>query len=145
MTANAQGAGYEWLDCDDSMNGVVGATNREFTTFTVGNYAVEITQNNCVDTTDCFAVSIITGQSKSVTDANFTIYPNPSSGKYYLNGASSFQEWSAYSLLGTKVGSGTSTTVDLSEYDNGVYFINIPPTPPPYRGPPDLASSDYKV
>lgn len=47
---------YQWLDCDDSYSIVVGETNQSFTPSVTGNYAVEINDNGCVDTSMCLLV-----------------------------------------------------------------------------------------
>lgn len=59
LFANMSGATYTWLDCDNNNTPVLNATNQLFIASTVGNYAVEISANGCVDTSDCIVVSSI--------------------------------------------------------------------------------------
>ena len=56
ITANATGVNYQWLDCDNNYAHVNGETNQSFTPGITGNYAVEITLDGCVDTSNCFLV-----------------------------------------------------------------------------------------
>lgn len=56
LNANQTGVNYQWLDCDDNNAIVSGETNQSFTPAVTGNYAVEVTMNGCVDTSDCFLV-----------------------------------------------------------------------------------------
>lgn len=56
LNANQTGVNYQWLDCDDNNSIVSGETNQSFTPAVTGNYAVEVTMNGCVDTSDCFLV-----------------------------------------------------------------------------------------
>ena len=59
LTAHASGAMYQWLDCDNGFNPIAGETDSVFTATQNGNYAVEITENGCVDTSACFDISTV--------------------------------------------------------------------------------------
>lgn len=79
LSANtAGGVTYRWLDCDNNFSEISGETNQIFTASTNGNYAVEIDNGTCVDTSACFLIS-----SVSVLESSFDlidIFPNPSTG-----------------------------------------------------------------
>jgi hypothetical protein len=57
----------------------LGESNQFFTATENGSYAVEITQNNCVDTSACYLITTI-----GILENNFgtviTVYPNPTDG-----------------------------------------------------------------
>ena len=79
LMANIYGATYQWLDCNNSMNPIVGETNQIFVPTIDGNYAVEITQNNCSAISDCF-VHFIDGSHEdqeaiinNITASNYII------------------------------------------------------------------------
>jgi hypothetical protein len=79
ITSNAIGADYQWLDCDNAFTPIVGEINQSFTATNSGNYAVEVMQNNCIDTSICEQINMV-----YVIENNFDepllIYPNPSFG-----------------------------------------------------------------
>jgi len=56
LTANEVNATYQWLDCDNGNAAIMGETNQSYTPTLTGNYAVELTVGNCVDTSACFLV-----------------------------------------------------------------------------------------
>ena len=56
LTANQNGATYQWLDCDNNYAVINGETNQSYTPAATGNYAVEVNMNGCVDTSACFLV-----------------------------------------------------------------------------------------
>lgn len=56
LTANQSGVAYQWLDCDNSNAILVGEINQFFTPTITGNYAVQVTENNCIDTSACVLV-----------------------------------------------------------------------------------------
>src|SRR5690606_25861328 len=59
VTANNPTASYVWLDCDDSCAAISGETAQSFTPTEDGNYAVQLIENGCVDTTDCVAITTV--------------------------------------------------------------------------------------
>ena len=75
LSANQVNATYQWLDCDNSFAAVVGQTNPYFTASVNGNYAVEISYNNCVDTTACYPVNNVA--LCQVCEDEIQVYPNP--------------------------------------------------------------------
>lgn len=50
ITAMESGATFQWLNCDNNFSIIAGETDSGFSANQNGNYAVEITKNNCVDT-----------------------------------------------------------------------------------------------
>jgi len=60
LTAEQSGAIFQWLDCDDNYAVINGETNQSYTPTTTGNYAVQITQQDCfgvmIDTSTCVNV-----------------------------------------------------------------------------------------
>ncbi len=76
LTANAIGATYQWLDCDNNFTEINNANNQTFLASSNGNYAVEVTQNGCVDTSLCINVS--NAQILENTFGNhLMVFPNP--------------------------------------------------------------------
>ncbi len=80
ISANANGAVYQWLDCDDNYNPITGETNQSFDVILSGNYAVEVTENGCTDTSACEIISTAGLFENGALD-DVRIYPNPSQGE----------------------------------------------------------------
>ncbi len=78
MTANAVNATYQWLDCDTN-EPILGETAQTFIPTTNGSYALEITENGCTSTSECFSILILDLKELSLFD-EVLIYPNPSKG-----------------------------------------------------------------
>ncbi len=83
LIANASGATFQWLDCDNGHSVINGATDSIFIPVTSGNYAVEVTQNTCVDTSQCFSI-ILSGIWETRFGSDLLFYPNPTSGKAFV-------------------------------------------------------------
>lgn len=57
LTSNASSGTFQWLDCDNNLSVIPGATSSSYTPLAVsGNYAVEVTLNGCSDTSTCYLV-----------------------------------------------------------------------------------------
>jgi hypothetical protein len=96
------------------------------------NYTVTGTDaNGCSNSsTITQSVSLCTGISASQSiDASLNVYPNPSNGLFTITGIEQNAIISIYNTLGELVksipSSDYNTTIDLSDYSNGIYFIKI--------------------
>lgn len=56
LYADAVGAVYQWLNCDDNMSPIAGEVNQFYIATTTGNYAVEVTEGGCTDTSSCYLI-----------------------------------------------------------------------------------------
>ncbi len=77
---------YRWLDCMNGMAVIPDANAQSFVPSANGSFAVEITQNGCVDTSDCVSITGI-----GLLDPNlptYTIRPNPNRGQFVVEWAS---------------------------------------------------------
>ena len=78
LSASANSAAYQWVNCATNYSNILGATSQTFTPSTSGNYAVIINENGCTDTSMCYNTAVITG----VREYSFApkIMPNPTNG-----------------------------------------------------------------
>jgi hypothetical protein len=86
LTANTtqSGATFRWLDCKKGYAPIVGETQSSFSPITDGQFALEVTVNNCKDTSVCYTFAY-NGISKSNYFLPVSISPNPTSGLIALN------------------------------------------------------------
>jgi hypothetical protein len=132
--ADTSNATFRWFECwDDSLVLTQYVSSRLALPHPdQGYFAVEVTTNDCVDTSACFyAFNDINWSVESISESTFSIFPNPANlqitikldqfesavtyqirdltGRLVLNGNAAFQEFS----------------VDLSKLPSGPYFIEI--------------------
>ena len=75
LIALANNASFQWLDCN-SNTVLLNDTNAIYNVTSSGSYAVEVTQNGCVDTSTCNTyINVGIATLKQVE--TITIYPNP--------------------------------------------------------------------
>lgn len=130
LTANQTGAVYQWLDCDNSMSVISGATNQNYTATVNGDYAVMITQNGCAVTTACFAITGL-----GILENNFGhelfLYPNPTDGQFSVDLGNTYGSVTIAitDMLGKLIYTtnySESQIIDLNlKAPAGVYFVRI--------------------
>ena len=125
LTANEAGATYQWLDCGNSKLPITGETSKSFTATLSGDYAVEITKNNCVDTSDCVTVSVIDNIAEK-NISSMSIYPNPTNGVVTINSAELVVSLKVLDFTGrTVLQTDRTKNIDLSSFDVGIYFLEV--------------------
>ncbi len=130
ISANNTGASYQWLDCDNNNSIIASETGQSFTANSNGNYAVELTENGCVDTTDCVAITSVGIIENSFGDI-LLVYPNPTSGNFSIDLGAIYESTmvSIVDLSGKLIDSKSMTqsqTLNLSVVDPaGIYIVTI--------------------
>ncbi|HZH87055.1 MAG TPA: T9SS type A sorting domain-containing protein [Brumimicrobium sp.] len=131
LSANATGATYQWIDCDNGNAPITGETNQTFTASINGNYAVIITENGCTDTSACMVVNNV-GLKDFNTITGINIFPNPTKGLVTINlestqdGQQTLELIDATGrLLSKQLLMNNSTTLDLTNYVRGMYLVRI--------------------
>lgn len=128
LTATATPATYRWLNCDNGFAVIPAATSAVFTATANGNYAVEVTQNGCVDTSSCYTIATV-GVTHDNPFAAFRFYPNPSNGKIYLDvGDLKNVSVTIRNIVGQSIfqQSQINETIQIDlQQPAGVYFITV--------------------
>ena len=121
-------ATFQWIDCTAD-TAILGATSNTYTAIMNGQYSVEITENNCVDTSTCISILNVGLEDSQKKESWFKLYPNPTKGAVYLEVAefNQTERIQIFDLGGDLVIEfglqGTKTLVDLEGLAAGVYFI----------------------
>ncbi len=123
------GVSYQWLDCNTGQV-IIGVTNRSFSPTLNGNYAVIVSNGNCIDTSACFAVTA-SGVGLSEYGRRLKLYPNPSKGIIHLELAKSWStcHFEILDVRGNLLKQGLlhqgDLSLNLSDLKNGMYFLNL--------------------
>jgi len=130
ITANATGAMYQWLDCDNSYLPLIGETAQSLIAAAGGNYAVEIIENGCRDTSVCFN-SPPTDVIENSMAGDLSIFPNPTKGMINIQIGSYISNFeivilnTAGQIVGRSFFSNVNeATIEIDE-GPGVYFIKL--------------------
>jgi hypothetical protein len=130
ITSSATGATYQWLDCDNAYSIIVGQTSQSFIVTNTGNYAVEVTQNSCTDTSVCINATVA-----SVNDIErniVSIYPNPTKELINIDfgNIQGIVNYTLTSIEGKIIEQKQNIadkviSIDLSYQTKGIYILTI--------------------
>ena len=81
LTAQTSGT-VQWLDCSNNFAEVDGATSKTFLAEISSSYAVEVEENFCIDTSECY--SVIGSGFEEDRMKLWTLYPNPSNNTIHI-------------------------------------------------------------
>ena len=126
LMSNASNGTYQWLDCNNNKAAIGGEVNQTFTATANGSYAVEVTQNSCVDTSACFDITTVVVLGRIFED-EFIIYPNPTNGTISIKpGNVKIDRIIIFNMLGKAVfDQSFQTTIYLNQLVQGVYIIKL--------------------
>ena len=124
-------ASYQWLDCNDSFALIVGEIGQGFTALENGSYAVEVSQNGCVDTSSCYIVSDIVSIGTVPKNILPVLFPNPNSGIFKIDFNQIYPEVKILikSISGQIIYSekfiNSSNEIFFIDAESGIYFVDL--------------------
>ena len=123
------GATYQWLNCVDTYSEITGATNASFPVSGNGEYAVEITNSGCIDTSACQTI-LLASTFESLLFEGVSIYPNPNTGLVNID-LNSLKDVNikVYDISGNLIYAENNISGGLYQFNlevaNGMYIIEI--------------------
>ncbi len=131
LTANAAGATYQWLDCNNGNAPIPGETNQVFNPSGNGDYAVQITQNGCTATSACYNITGV-GINNMAFASSILLHPNPSTGKLqldlgenYANVQIQISNTNGQLVFDQNYDQANQLNLNLTNLVAGVYFVAI--------------------
>lgn len=128
LTANQSGAAYQWVDCDNGNAVISGETNAVYSPTVNGNYAVEITLNNCTEISACTFVDFTSINELSLSSS--VVFPNPVTDIFEIKNIEQFGSIQSIYLIDANGKIVKEISVDappanIGHLDSGVYFLKI--------------------
>lgn len=129
LTAAPAGASYQWVDCENGIILIPGATQQTFTPTQSGNYAVIVTVNGCPDTSACTAVTIV-GMEDPLS-GGLRLSPNPAGNTVLLHIPADIapQSFHITDMAGrVQVAGrieGRETLIDIGNLSPGIYMVSL--------------------
>ncbi|MDY0142010.1 MAG: PKD domain-containing protein, partial [Bacteroidales bacterium] len=128
--ANGFGVTYQWLDCNNNLEPLVGETAQSFTATIDGSYALEVSENDCIGTTSCYQITV-EGIFQNTYGTEILVYPNPTSGRLTVDLGNVYPETSVniYDVNGKlvdKIFFGNQSILEFYINDiSGTYLITL--------------------
>ncbi|NNJ56364.1 MAG: T9SS type A sorting domain-containing protein [Bacteroidia bacterium] len=126
LSTNINNVTYQWLDCDNSYSAITNETNKDFSPSLDGNYAIEVEENNCKDTSDCYAYTKVNVVNQKKND--ITIYPNPTDNTLHVATHLGNSKYLITNNIGVIIETGVvqnHTEISTRDFEDGIYFIVI--------------------
>lgn len=139
-TVNISKASYQWIDCDNGGTPIVGATTKNFTPSTSGNYAVEVVFYGCTLTSPCrylTASNVVfiplldySFDDLSETEIALEVFPNPVQDAVNIKTSSQSGNIHIYNAQGKlvhqQITDGQQTIqIDMKQMTSGIYIVNF--------------------
>jgi hypothetical protein len=128
LTAIATGASYQWLDCNNNLSPVSGATAQSYQPTASGSYAVSIADGACSVTSNCTNLTIV---ATALLNNQFLISPNPTHDQITISASANYigKNYRIFDYTGKLLQSNTiqseNTTISLSDLPSGLYLLRI--------------------
>ncbi|MBK6626260.1 MAG: LamG domain-containing protein [Flavobacteriales bacterium] len=129
LFAQATNATFQWLDCGNGFAQIPGAVGAQFTATANGQFAVEVTQSGCTDTSACFTVTGV-GIGEQAVPGGLRLEGDPASGQLVvLNGRSGTAAFRLVDAAGRVLRqgrlAGTRTVVPVEGLATGPYVLVV--------------------
>ena len=128
LIANQTSATYQWIDCDNNNEPIIGEIGTSFSPTVNGNYAVIVTSGNCTDASACYLVDL-SNLDQFIAD-QLNVFPNPTNGHLTLEWSGKLEKIEIRDAIGRLVYQqandlSNQQAIDISHVERGVYFIHI--------------------
>jgi hypothetical protein len=129
LSVDSGSSSYQWVDCDNNYTPILGATQWSLTAPLNGNYAVIVSEGNCIDTSACVNV-IVTGVTALKNGSAISLWPVPANNFLTVKGLSGNENRiNIVDEMGREVyteillGKQENMVIDITKLQNGIYFM----------------------
>jgi hypothetical protein len=129
LSANSEMDSFQWLDCSNGFALLEGETMMSFTPSDNGSYSVEITKENCIDTSSCYSLIIVGNDSIIRSSKLISIFPNPTNDILNIKGLNPETIIRLYDFSGKCVFNNIfikdNVMIPVNTFNNGLYTIQF--------------------
>lgn len=124
LEVDLTGLSYQWLICDDNNSRIALANEASYKPTISGNYSVEVSENDCKDTSECINYPR-TASVAAVKNLDISLAPNPANGSVKINSDRNYN-FVVLNNLGQIVTKGnTANTINTSKLTAGMYYVHV--------------------
>jgi hypothetical protein len=129
FVANAVGATYQWMTCGAGFVPISGETGQIYMATAVGMYGLQVTENGCTDTSECYNHTALNIKDNLIN--HLIVSPNPTESRIDINLGANYDEVKIELLntLGMVISTDTyfsSNKMELElDYPAGIYFLRV--------------------
>jgi hypothetical protein len=121
------GSTFQWLDCESNFAAILDEVNPTFTASESGIYALELSNGNCRDTSECLLINTL-GEI-NVSNNSIQLFPNPVDQTLVFQNIPVNQSLKLFDSTGRIIletnPNSNSFLLDVSNFQNGFYVLRI--------------------
>ena len=127
LIANQANASYQWQSCN--FGSISGANGQSFSPLSNGYYSVIISQNGCVDTSNCYSFILSSTSESELVAKDLRVFPNPSQGHLIIQ-TPKIEEVRLYNSLGQLVLAShyqneSQIELNLQQLPAAIYLLEV--------------------
>ncbi|NUM31136.1 MAG: T9SS type A sorting domain-containing protein [Bacteroidetes bacterium] len=130
LSSNQADAKYQWLDCNKNFTPIAGEVYKDILIKNTGKYAVKVTKDICVDTSECILLDF--DAVRKINSELIKIIPNPVFDELNIEISGNWESGSlkiynsiSKNIYQLKNISLKNFKLDVSDFPKGIYFIEI--------------------
>lgn len=129
ITAVAEDAEYQWLDCGNDFAPIGGADGQVFAPEVSGSYAVQVSENGCTTIGACISITLV--KVNELVLERVSVYPNPATSWVTVETDASLvgEIYSLFDTHGRLVDTGMiqsqTTVLEVGQFTRGTYLLAI--------------------
>lgn len=123
---NSTATSYQWIDCTNGNQIISGANSISYLATQSGEYAVIVTSDDCVDTSDCVTVNQIS--VNEIEHKYIALYPNPTRDYLMIEYDGEIKWIEVLDMSGRKLSVDVdlkNNRLDLTEVPSGNYIVIV--------------------
>ncbi len=120
-------ATFQWLDCESNFAPIIAEVNPTYAASENGIYALEISNGNCRDTSECLLFNSLGGIN--ISNNSIQLFPNPVDKALVIQNIPVNQSLKLFDSTGRIIieanPNSNSFIFDVSNFQNGFYVLRI--------------------
>ena len=130
LTANAAGAVYQWVDCNNGYAAIPGEIGQTFSPAVDGSYALIVTSGGCSDTSSCYSVTNVSILENEL--AALKLFPNPATDFVTIQHEGVDQDIfleitdaTGKIISNSRFAASAQINFNVSGWSAGIYFVKL--------------------
>lgn len=125
ISSNTVNGQYQWLDCDNNYEVLLGETAQSFTPDYNSSFAVEVFENGCTDTSACVLITTVgIGENEEMSQIN--IFPNPATDIINISCEEEIQSITLLDITGKTIKTiHNESKLKVGDVSPGIYWIKV--------------------
>lgn len=125
ITSNTANGQYQWLDCDNNYEVLLGETAQSYTPDYNSSFAVEVLENGCTDTSACVLITTV-GITENDVMSQIRVFPNPATDIINISSKEEIESIALLDISGKTIKTILNeSTLKVGDVTPGIYWVKV--------------------